>query len=1204
MSFFMKDIRAGWYDRRFAVYLFIFRTVRLTAIKLSGFKSFVDPTTIQIQGQLVGVVGPNGCGKSNIIDAVRWVLGESRASELRGESMRDVIFSGTLARKSSGRASVELAFDNDEDRVFGQWGRYDELAVRRVLTREGGSSYHINSMNVRRRDIQDIFMGTGLGPRAYAIIGQGMIARIIEARPEELRVFLEEAAGVSKYRERRRETENRLQDTRENLTRVSDILREINQSLEKLEEQAVVAEKYYALQKEQDEKQKLLWLLEKKNAEQEHARLTVEAEKAKTALEAMNADLVRHDGMLEVLRQEHAQASDGLHAAQGTLYQTNASIGSLEAEIRYVIESRNRLQAQIGTYSQQREQWQKQETNYIAEHEAASTQLLELAVLCEETRRIVEQLADDLPEMEEAQRKIQATCNALHDKALQVRQQIALSSAGHKNITGILSDLAMRKERLTQEKNGMAVPDEAAFLALQQEQAEKEMQLEAEHGKLVLLQDSHPELEEKRRVLQEQVEKRSAELAQTDARLSALTQIQERAQAHGETESWLKKYELADLPPIWHRLQVEPGWETALEAVLGDRIFAREMSRLEWVDSFMDDPPAARLSFFSATANSESPENADHREEALIPFLTLLKLQDQRLTPVLSGWMSRIFIVQDMKEALAKRQALPEGACFVLKQGHLVDRQSVRFYAPESEKEGMFARQQEIENLASRFQDDQKRLQDERMQLVQRESDVARCNREIQEVHQRATELTRQLHAIQLQVVRQSELRDRYLQRNSQIETVLAEITAQENEQREILAAEEVRMEELDASLAEMQSQEEEARDVLLEKEGGLAAFRQRIRESERAAQEAEFSEKSLKNRVGELAKHIETARAQASQMSDSVQQGQLALQELDDKVAQDNLQVLLEQRLDQEKALAALRQDLEEVAQKLREKQEERMEAERNLQPQRDTIVNMQLKEQAARINVEQYAQKLDESGADIAVLSPMLHSGLRPSSLQGEVTRLSNAITALGAVNLAAAGELSETQQRRNFLEEQYTDLTSAIETLEDAIRRIDRETRTLLQDTFDQVNTHLSEVFPMLFGGGQASLIMTGDEILDAGVQIMVQPPGKKNVTIHLLSGGEKALAAIALVFSLFQLNPAPFCLLDEVDAPLDDANTERFCNMVKRMSAKTQFLFISHNKIAMEMAQQLIGVTMQEQGVSRIVSVDIEKAAEFSSEVQTA
>lgn len=1177
--------------------------VRLTSIKLSGFKSFVDPTTVQIQGQLVGVVGPNGCGKSNIIDAVRWVLGESRASELRGESMRDVIFNGTMERKPSGRASVELAFDNDAGRIAGQWGRYDELAVRRVLTREGASSYLINNLNVRRRDIQEIFMGTGLGPRAYAIIGQGMIARIIEARPDELRVFLEEAAGVSKYRERRRETENRLADTRENLLRVADILQEIGQTLEKLEEQAAVAARYHAFLKEQEEKQKLLWLLEKQLAHEEHARLMVETEQAKTALEAMNAEVFRCDALLETLRQQHAAAGDELHAVQGALYETNARIGSLEAEIRYVVESRDRLQVQIAADAKKREQWQAQERTYQMEHDAACAQLAEMAADCEKARQVAEQLLEGLPEAEGAWRAAQEVCGRLHDQVLQVGQQMALASAGHRNITTVLTELAARREKLNREKSDMEAPSETAFAALQEEQAEKQEQLQLLQDRLAWLQAHYPRQEERRRLAQEQVEKRSTEIAQADARFLALKQIQERSQTQGKAEAWLKKYELADLPPLWRRLQIESGWEMALESVLGDRLFARELSRLEWVDSFMSDPPAARISFFTVPPSACGQAGFAGTHE-LVPFLTLLKGQDEALEQVLCGWMNHVFIAGSMKEALAQRPLLPEGGCFVLQQGHLVDRQSVRFYAQESEKEGMFARQQEMDGLSVFLQDSRKKWQEERAQLLRQEEEAAQSSHEMQEIQKRTTVLTKELHAIELEYVRQSEWRERYRQRQEQMVSLLEEIHAQEAEQQQALAVEEMRMEELDGVLSATQSEEEAAKEKLQAKEQELADFRLRIRESERAEQEAVFAEKSLINRIEELTRHIGTAREQAANMSSSVRQGQLALQELDDQVAQDNLQALLEERLEQEKVLAKLRQQLDTVAIALRHAQEQRMEAEKRLQPQRDHILSIQLKEQAARINVEQYAQKLEDSGADVAALSGLLSPGLRPASLQGDITRLTHAIAALGPVNLAAAGELDEARQRRDFLKAQHADLTEAIETLEDAIRRIDSETRTLLQNTFDQVNRHLSAIFPMLFGGGIASLIMTGEEILDAGVQIMVQPPGKKHVTIHLLSGGEKALAAIALVFSLFQLNPAPFCLLDEVDAPLDDANTERFCQMVKRMSARTQFLFISHNRIAMEMAQQLIGVTMQEQGVSRIVSVDIEKATAFSSEVQTA
>ena len=1173
--------------------------MRLTSIKLSGFKSFVDPTNIQINGQLVGVVGPNGCGKSNIIDAVRWVLGETRASELRGESMRDVIFNGTTERRPSGRASVELAFDNEDGRAVGQWGAYDELAVRRVLTREGNSSYHINNLNVRRRDIQEIFMGTGLGPRAYAIIGQGMIARIIEARPEELRIYLEEAAGVSRYRERRRETENRLQDTRENLTRVSDILLEISQSLEKLEDQARIAENYHALQKEQDVRQKLLWILEKRNAERAHARLVIETEKAKVALEALNADAARHARVLEELQEEYAQANEGMHAAQGRLYQTNASIGSLETEIRYVIESRSRLQTQIGAYTQQHEQLKTQEANAVSGHEALLIQIEETRKSRQQADQATDVLRLELPEVEKVWRNAQEESQKHAERTSELRQQMALSSASHKNITRTLDGLVIRRERLLQEKTGMAAPDEAVIEALQKEHSQKEKDLAMQHERLAVLQAAQPELEESLRLARELVEKSAAELAQISAHQAALIQIQERSFAHGEINTWLKKYELSDLQPLWHSLQIEAGWEVALEAVLNERIHSRELSRLEWVESFMADPPAAKFGFFTVADEGSSVSEdtggtaTGTGKDRLLPMLGLLKFRDTRLEGVLAHWLSATFVAESLKEALDRRMLLPEGGSFILKQGHIIDRFSVRFYAPESEKEGMFARQQEIDSLTERLAEGNRQLREKRHAQQQIEIRVADGSREMQEKHRASTDLTRELHAVQLQMVRLSEQKDRYLMRSSQIESVLEEIVAQEKEQQAQLETEEARMEEQDEKLSAQQMLEEAQRDLLLKRERELVAFRQRISESERKAQEVEFVEKSMNSRADELVRQIQSAREQGLLMRTNIERARAEFEELDDKVAQQNLTALLETRLEQTDLLARLHENVEDLAKKLRQEQEQRLRVDRELEPQREAIIAAQLKEQAARIHVEQFDQKLEESNADMALLTQELHPGLSVTSLQADVTRTAAAIAALGAVNLAAAGELSQARQRRDFLNEQHLDLTTAIDTLENAIRSIDLETRTLLQDTFNEVNAHLLELFPMLFGGGHASLVMTGDEILDAGVQVMVQPPGKKNVSIHLLSGGEKALSAIALVFSLFQLNPAPFCLLDEVDSPLDDINTERFCNMVRRMSAKTQFLFVSHNKIAMEMAQQLIGVTMQEQGVSRIVSVDMER-----------
>ena len=460
------------------------------------------------------------------------------------------------------------------------------------------------------------------------------------------------------------------------------------------------------------------------------------------------------------------------------------------------------------------------------------------------------------------------------------------------------------------------------------------------------------------------------------------------------------------------------------------------------------------------------------------------------------------------------------------------------------------------------------------------------------------------MHALQIEVLKQSEIEARFNQRSGQIAADLSEIAAQEAEQRQAAAEAEQEFEQLDMELAELQGSHEDGQTAFMEKEQLLTDARQKLRDLERGAQEAQFAERSQRSKIEELRRNIATASSQAEQVSASLGAGKLELEALESGTAHEGLQELLERRSTQERALADARHELDQITQQLRQLEEMRMGNERSLQPQRDRITEMQLKEQAARLNQEQFAEALATTGAVEAELAEKLMPDMKPQYLQGEVTRLTNAISALGAVNLAAVDELAQAAERKRYLDSQNNDLQEAINTLEDAIGRIDRETRELLQDTFDRVNTHFSELFPILFGGGQARLVMTGDEILDSGVQVMAQPPGKKNATIHLLSGGEKALTATALVFSMFRLNPAPFCLLDEVDAPLDDANTERFCRMVKRMSDHTQFLFISHNKIAMEMANQLIGVTMQEQGVSRIVAVDMESAAHFATEAQAA
>jgi chromosome segregation protein len=1175
--------------------------VRLTSIKLAGFKSFVDPTNFQVPGQLVGVVGPNGCGKSNIIDAVRWVLGESKASELRGESMQDVIFNGSSHRKPAGRSSVELLFDNSDGRAAGQWSQYGEIAVKRTLTRDGTSTYYINGQAVRRRDIQDIFLGTGLGPRAYAIIGQGMISRIIEARPEELRIFLEEAAGVSKYKERRRETENRLNDTRENLVRVDDILRELNANLEKLEAQAAVATKFRALQADQEEKQKLLWLLRKNEAKFEQDKYSREIEKAQTELEEQNAKLRHVELELEHMRQSHYSAGDRLHTAQGHLYQTNAEIGSLEAQIKFVIESRSRLQSQLNSLTAQRDQWQRQGTQFQDDLSEAEMHLEEIGMRVEQTRHAAHTRSDSLPALEQAWREAQLKTTESRAKIMQAQQQIELESAHQRNASNILASLGVRRERLAQEKNGLHMPDNAHLSNLKMQLEEKQAMLEEAQQQLDSAQELQPRLEEERRAAQEQINRETAANAQLEARLSALKQLQESVQSQGKVQPWLKKHELGELPRLWQKLHIDQGWETALESVLRERTSALEMSNLDWAKAFFNDAPPAKLALFTPNAIAAAVTEAP---AGLKPLLSLLQLNDPGLRALLQDWLHQVFIADDVAAAFVDRAKLPAGGYFVTRQGHVISKSSVRFYAADSEQDGMLGRQQEIDNITKQLRAQQMLADEARARSVRADAAVTQSAQRLQEVRQRVGQFTQGTHALQIEVMKLSEVQDRFNQRSTQIVADLAEIAAQEAEQQQTQAESEARFEQLDMDLAILQESHEDGQTDYLGKEQQLNEARQRLRELERSAQEAEYAEKSHRGKIEELKRSISTALEQAAQLFANMQQGHLELENLDDQAAQAGLQSLLDKRTDQERALADARHELDQIAQQLRHHEETRLQNERGLQPQRDRIMELQLKEQAARLNQEQFAQALLETNADEVALSEKLHDDLRPSYLQGEVTRLTNAIAGLGAVNLAALDELASASERKQFLDSQVADLDEAINTLQDAIHKIDKETRELLQDTFDKVNHHFGELFPILFGGGQAKLMMTGDEILDSGVQVMAQPPGKKNATIHLLSGGEKALTATALVFSMFQLNPAPFCLLDEVDAPLDDANTERFCNMVKRMSAHTQFLFISHNKIAMEMAQQLIGVTMQEQGVSRIVAVDMESAANFTSQAQAA
>ncbi|RCX07289.1 chromosome segregation protein SMC [Extensimonas vulgaris] len=1172
--------------------------MRLTSIKLSGFKSFAEPTQFALPGQRVGVVGPNGCGKSNIMDAVRWVLGESKASELRGESMQDVIFNGTTTRKPASRASVELVFDNADHRAGGPWSQYAEIAVRRVLTREGGSSYFLNNQPVRRRDVQDVFLGTGLGPRAYAIIGQGTISRIIESRPEELRLFLEEAAGVSKYKERRRETENRLADTRDNLVRVEDIVRELGGQLERLEAQAEVAQRYKALQAAATLRQQQQWFLKRAEAAAEQERVRAEGLQAVNELEARTAELRQVEAALEALRQSHYAAGEALNQAQGQLYESSAEVGRLEAEIRYVVEGRTRVAQRLETLQEQIAQWEQRAQEAAQEGEDLAARLeaaQEQAAVLE--AQLAEQ-AEQLPALEEAWRAAQARAAEQHRAVLQLQQQLQLLAAEQRSLGEQSRQLDLRLERLHGEQRQLTPPDEAQLQALRAEhEAAQEAAAQAE-ARLAELQDSVPQRDAERQAQQQAVQAEAAHQATLAARLAALQAVQEKVQSGGKLRPWLTRHGLDGLPALWQRLHIASGWESALEAALRERLGALEVGQLDRVHGFFagtgktdgGEGPPARLVFFSPPL---APKPATAATRARLS--DLLRLHDPGLQAVLADWLHGCYTAHTLAEALSQREQLAPGERIYLPSGHAVSAHSVDFYAPDSEQAGLLARAQEIEHLEKELRAQAIMGEQARSALARAEAAYAQAQQQLAAARRAAAEAQKQAHALQVQLVQRTQQAEQSRTRSAQIAADRAELEAQGAELQERQATAEARFEELDLQLADSQELEAQQAERVRAAELRWNAAREQQRGLERQAQEADFAQRSLEARRAELARAYDTAQQQLRAQHAELQRANDELARLSDAAAQGGLQQALEQKSAREQALAAARSAYDELTQRLRAHDERRMQLERALDPLRARITELQLKEQAARLGLEQYAGLLADAQADLDALARSVAEGpVRLAGLQPEIERLQREIAALGPVNLAALEELAAARERKQFLDAQTADLNAAMQTLEDAIRTIDAETRELLLGTFDAVNTHFGRMFPELFGGGQARLIMTGDEILNAGVQVMAQPPGKKNQTIHLLSGGEKALTAIALVFAIFQLNPAPFCLLDEVDAPLDDANTERYAKLVTRMSRDTQFLFISHNKIAMEMAEQLVGVTMQEQGVSRIVAVDMESA----------
>ena len=1158
--------------------------MRLTHIKLSGFKSFTDPTTIHVPGQLVAVIGPNGCGKSNVIDAVRWVLGEASAKQLRGESMQDVIFNGAATRRPAPRASVELVFDNSDHSLQGAWGQYAEVSIKRQLTRQGESTYFINNQTVRRRDITDLFLGTGVGARGYAVIEQGMISRIIEARPEELRAYIEEAAGVSKYKERRKETEGRLKDTREHLQRLGDLQNELARQVEKLEKQAETAERYKSLTAQLNRQQDLLdyaqWqqsLASADKATAQHQSLQAQQDETTAQVQALNDEI----HALQTAEQSQQQAVHELSNKRGVLRE---QIARLEEQIRHQQNLHQRIerdkqaaQAQLQRIHQEQQQIRvKLEENEL-QVEEKQTELAEWAMQVAEHE-------ERLPELEEAQATLNAAFQTQQDEANRIRRELALKQQQLVHAKQTVAKHEERKGRLKQENQALNLPDEAETAAAQEAAALLQSQQEHYEEQIIAAEEALHAAREAFQTTSNRFQSLKQQHITLQAQQQALSQILSQQQ---EAADFWQATDHAAAPQLWQHITAPTEWQHALSVILAERLHARSVPHGFVPPTPLPQGQAAWLSDdLSGGIKKSLPVQALLNQiQAQPPFQTALH-----------HWLDGVLCAPDLSYALAHQSDLGAHQIWLTPEGHQVDKVSVLLYAKPAQ-ESLIAQKARLDGIASELENLAPELSAAEAAFKQAEAAVRSSEVQHKNLMQQQQQHTRQYSQAQQ---RAAELLARTNQgqiRREHIERELAQLAEEQTVLQHTSDGLADDIATLKEAAAELEHQQQTTAHSRQEQQGRLKQAQLALLEANRQYGLAEVAVHKLNQQKQNYQQQI--ARLEQQTLDWQERQQELALA-YETEFQNDEQHIKLDELTE---AVQTLDEEYIAVQDKLAQIQEQGREQYAKVQTLQTQLPQLQaatqtalLQQQEALINAKRYHQNLTERAADLDALEALAKES--PKVLNTNIGSLSQQIEALGAVNLAALQELEEARERDGYYRSQSEDVQAAIALLEEAIAQIDDKTKARFKETFDAVNGKVQTFFPTLFGGGEATLKMIGDDLLTAGVSIMARPPGKKNSTIHLLSGGEKALTAMSLVFALFSLNPAPFCLLDEVDAPLDDANTSRFCNLVKEMSAQTQFLYISHNRLTMEMAEQLVGVTMQEKGVSRVVAVDIKQALEMA------
>ena len=1158
--------------------------MRLIQLKLAGFKSFVDPTTIQLQGQRVGIVGPNGCGKSNIMESVKWVLGESSAKEMRSENMDSVIFNGSENRKPISRASVELIFDNSLGKAPTEWSQYAEISVKRVIEREKGSTYYINNLAVRRKDIADLFLGTGLGGRGYAIIGQNTISQIIEAKPEELRNYLEEAAGVSKYKERRRETEFRLRDTRENLSRIQDVLNEIIQQITKLESQAVIATKYNDLTQKQKFHQAQVWVLKKRDASIVWKKHQSQVEKLVNELEQQTAALRKIEAEVESLRQSHINASDEINKNQASFYEINAEVSNIENNIRNqneLLERSKKELIEIETNLAKNADDQLKFTNDIEEAAIEKTKLTELYKTKEENFNSLKS------SIQSVEGRYLASVEQFNQAVIQfqsTQEKINLEKAMIDFILKTEEETNIRLAFLNNEISNIDLTGQSLLNEKENDLVDKQSHVEKIEGKIEENKSLATDLEEEIDTLRQQQIEIQKELSQIEGEIKTLAQIQDDAQGNESLKSWTSQHNINTSNRLWEKLKIKTEWITAIESALGGRLNAV----LAQYESISHRPPASMVLANLNGSHSYKPKN-----NKLNSVLDVIEISDPLLMNLLSEWLSDYYLIPKGESYKNFIGNLEQGEFLVNQQGDIFTKNSVSFYGKDASLNGILLRQERLKALQEQFPSIEKnyknilkKLNEAELQLNDYEEQADSFNDELKEALNELHQTEIEVERIQQSITYSNEKHSNITNEQNELKEKLTQIEIDKTAKSSLIH-------NLEIDAHRLLEQKTSSEEIKKRHEFEYESVKKQVNEAEIQLQESHFNLKIINNKINELNSKINILYEDNKALNNKKD---LAKASIDTEIIE-ALQLSLREKItvkdEREKILIASRDNLAQKETDLRECEQKRLQTEQAVHPIRDKLEQSRLNEQESKLLFEQFQNEINESQLDEMVLSESITEKTTVKDMQELCNKLQEDINLLGPVNLAAIHELTSEKERKGYLDSQVEDLTSASNTLEDAIRRIDKETRDRLIATFNEVNKNFTDFFKVLFNGGQAQLELLGEEILDTGIQVTAQPPGKKNTTISQLSGGEKALTATALVFALFKLNPAPFCLMDEVDAPLDDSNTLRFTNMVTEMSKNTQFLYVSHNKLAMEMAQQLIGVTMQESGVSRIVEVSLEE-----------